>query len=242
MRNPKFLALSRHRVYYLRWPLPKALDPRHRPNTIKVSLRTRDPKRALFLARALSVAAEDLMMAGATDGMILSEMRALMKKHFAERLAEQKEAIDLNGRLSTLALDGLRTGAAIARQDIETGDPILPLNDEDNVRRFIDKHELPVRMNTPASATLGNEIKRAYRDFCEAVLAYDRSLDSYDFTTQPSAPVAVQAVAATAPGISLRELTEAYAAEKLLGRLWAKKTESERRAHIALSASPKFGQ
>jgi hypothetical protein len=127
MRNPKFLALSRHRVYYLRWPLPKALDPRHRPNTIKVSLRTRDPKRAPFLSRTLSIAAENLMMAGTTDGMKLTEIRALMKEHFAGLLAKQKEAIDLNGRLSAETIEGIRWTAAAARQDIETGDPILPL-------------------------------------------------------------------------------------------------------------------
>ena len=73
MHNPKYLALSRHRV------------------------------------------AEALMMDGTTDGMTHAEMRALMKKHFLELLAKRREEIELNGRLSALNIEGLRTWAAIRR-------------------------------------------------------------------------------------------------------------------------------
>ena len=158
MRNPIFLALSRHRVYYLRWPLPQALNPRHRPQTIKVSLRTRNPKRALFLARTLSVAAENLMMAGTTDGMKLTEIRALMKEHFSGPLVRQREKINSGGRLSLLDIAGFRNGADIARQDIDTGHPLFPADDEDLLRRFIAHYELPLQMNTPASAIFGKEL------------------------------------------------------------------------------------
>jgi hypothetical protein len=37
--NPAYLTISRHRLYYFRWPLPPALHPQGRQSTIKVSLR-----------------------------------------------------------------------------------------------------------------------------------------------------------------------------------------------------------
>ncbi|WP_369009155.1 DUF6538 domain-containing protein [Aminobacter carboxidus] len=51
------MQLSRHGVWYLRWPIPKGLHPRCRQSTVKVSLRTRDPKKAL-LSRSISHMAE----------------------------------------------------------------------------------------------------------------------------------------------------------------------------------------
>lgn len=44
LHAPAYLHLSRHRVFYLRWPLPKALQ----PSTVKVSLETAEA--LLFLA------------------------------------------------------------------------------------------------------------------------------------------------------------------------------------------------
>ncbi|WP_173975092.1 hypothetical protein [Magnetospirillum sp. LM-5] len=38
LHAPAYLHVSRHRVFYLRWPLPKALHPQGRPSTVKVSL------------------------------------------------------------------------------------------------------------------------------------------------------------------------------------------------------------
>jgi integrase len=234
MRNPKFLALSRHCVYYFRWPLPKALHPESRSTTIKVSLRTRDPKRALFLARSLTVAAENLMTDGATDGMTLGEIRAVMKKHFTELLIARRERIAANGRLSMPELEALRNSAAIAHQDVAASSPLLPDDDETTLGQFVANYGLPVQLGTPAAVMLARELKRAHRDYCEAVMAYDRSLDTYDFTDEGPATVNVTREAPVALSMPLRELTDSYTADRLRGEAWVKKTEGERAEHIAL--------
>ncbi|HUS52865.1 MAG TPA: DUF6538 domain-containing protein, partial [Thermohalobaculum sp.] len=55
-----YLTLSRHHIYYLRWPLPASLHPRGKAYDIKVSLRTRDQREALRLSRRLAYVAETL--------------------------------------------------------------------------------------------------------------------------------------------------------------------------------------
>lgn len=86
MRNPTFLALSRHRVFY-------ELHPLRRPSSIKVSLQTRDPKFALYLARTLSYAAEQLLSSGTLKGMRYEEIRRVVTQHFAAMLATKKNHI-----------------------------------------------------------------------------------------------------------------------------------------------------
>ncbi|WP_371419717.1 DUF6538 domain-containing protein [Ruegeria sp. THAF33] len=59
MKLYAYLSLSRHGIYYFRWPLPDTKPKPHtRPNTtrrtLRVSLRTRCPKEARTLARRIA--------------------------------------------------------------------------------------------------------------------------------------------------------------------------------------------
>lgn len=60
MGVPTYLTVSRHGIYYLRWPLPQSLHPLGKASDIKVSLRTRDQREALRLSRYLAYVAETL--------------------------------------------------------------------------------------------------------------------------------------------------------------------------------------
>lgn len=51
MQNPTYLMLSRHNIYYFRYPLPR--EQGIKPDYIRMSLGTREPKKALLLAKAL---------------------------------------------------------------------------------------------------------------------------------------------------------------------------------------------
>ena len=53
MHVSSYLYRSRHAVFYFRWPLPRCLHPRGKASTIKVSLRTCEPKVALGRGRHL---------------------------------------------------------------------------------------------------------------------------------------------------------------------------------------------
>ncbi|WP_436003563.1 DUF6538 domain-containing protein [Rhizobium sp. LjRoot30] len=67
--NPAYLVKSRCGVFYLRWPLPKQLHPQKKASTLKLSLQTRDPRKALRLSRSLSQIGERLNEYGIAHGM-----------------------------------------------------------------------------------------------------------------------------------------------------------------------------
>jgi hypothetical protein len=90
MRNPAYLALSRHGIFYFRYPV-------HRGATLKLSLQTRVPSLALKLAGALAVIASDEIDRLAQGHIGIGEPRALMAKHFESSRAKHREQVALRG-------------------------------------------------------------------------------------------------------------------------------------------------
>lgn len=86
MGVPTYLTLSRHGIYYLRWPLPKSLHRQGKAFDIKVSLRTRNQREALRLSRHLAYVAETLTLRAANFEMRYDEIRAVIKRHFKSLL------------------------------------------------------------------------------------------------------------------------------------------------------------
>ena len=54
MYNPSYLFLSRHNIYYFRYPIPCNLHPEGKRSDVKVSLETRNPDEALYISRILT--------------------------------------------------------------------------------------------------------------------------------------------------------------------------------------------
>jgi hypothetical protein len=107
-------------------------------------------------------------------------------------------------------------------------------DDSETINRFIAKYDLQVQPGTAAYTHLCTETKRAYRDYCAAVLDYDRSLDSYEFPSQPMAHPTIQSIAANVSQVSIRELSDLYTKDSNLGGQWVKKTGHEKADHISL--------
>ena len=112
---PSYLAVSRHGIYYFRWPLRVAASLKHRSSSVKVSLLTRDPKEALRLSRALSDSAQQLVHYGTERGMTFEEIRTLLTTHFSQMLAQRKLQIATNGRLTPVETSSLENGLALPR-------------------------------------------------------------------------------------------------------------------------------
>ena len=72
MRNPTYLTVSRHGIFYFRFPL----FPRYGA-VVRFSLQTRDPKEALALARTLGPVAASVLINSKQVDMSLDELRAL---------------------------------------------------------------------------------------------------------------------------------------------------------------------
>jgi hypothetical protein len=232
---PSYLTASRHGVYYFRWPLLAAQHPQRKASTLKLSLRTRDPKEALRLSLILSNLGQHLAAYGVAHGMTYAEIRTLLSSHFSRLLAERKAQIAKDGRLSHFDITSLESGQAFAQDSVREGWPLVPGgNDSDLITRFMDKYELRLQPDTPEYTNLSTELKRAYRDYCSSVLDYDRSLDSYQFAKQTDALSDVQAIVQALPYVSLQQLAVRYTTDSNLGSQWASKTQHEKADHFSL--------
>jgi hypothetical protein len=231
---PSYLAVSRHGIYYFRWPLRLAASIKHRPSSVKVSLLTRDPE-ALRLSRVLSYSAQELVQYGTERGMTFEEIRKLLTTHFSEMLARRKLQIAASGRLTQLDKAALQNGRDFAAEAIQDGTALFPAgNDDDLVNRFMERYALNLQPGADAHTTLRTEIKRAYRDYCSSVLAYDRSLESYQFENEIDSSPGADRSTVGLPYISLQHLIERHTKDSNLGSQWTPKTQHEKNDHFAL--------
>ncbi len=100
MLNPAYLTLSRHNIYYFRFPIPPSLHPQGKARDVKLSLQTRCPQEALRLARSLFIFAEDYLRILATLNMDYEFLRDKLTEYFKDRLEMHKERLSRNGPLS----------------------------------------------------------------------------------------------------------------------------------------------
>ncbi len=129
MLNPSYLILSRHNVYYFRWPLPPTFHEEGRTRFIKLSLRTREPKEALRLANMLAYHADVITKSECVGGMDYIEVKSLLEAYFADLLAEQKRLIDKDGPLSQPRIQRLKRNITYVQDDeaYESGDHFMQM-------------------------------------------------------------------------------------------------------------------
>jgi integrase len=235
LHNPTYILKSRNGVFYLRWPLPREIHPQKLPSDIKVSLQTRDARKALRLSRPMIHIGEQYNNVGIACRMDYQHLRTTLQNHFRELRDQTRQEIDAAGGLSASDRDLYRTSLKIAEQANETDTPLsLTKPDDELLARFIDKYGLDIAKGTDQYDKLERDMKRGYRRFLEDVLAYDAA--AADFYLDP--PVQhIGPSAQTAPiqkGMSLADTIKGYTDEKRDGKNWAFKTESEKLGHLEL--------
>ncbi|MER2519840.1 MAG: DUF6538 domain-containing protein [Bdellovibrionales bacterium] len=99
MYNLHYLTLSRHNIYYLRFPLPPTLHPQGLDREIRLSLRTREPKEALRISRSLLNLGANLTSNPAMALMDFQEIRDVLIDHFKLERERVKERINKFGPL-----------------------------------------------------------------------------------------------------------------------------------------------
>ncbi|WP_187829681.1 site-specific integrase [Labrys sp. KNU-23] len=167
--------------------------------------------------------------------MRYDELRQVLRTHFQQLLEQKRDSINAQGRLSDLDKQAFRNGVDIAQDALQTGGPLNFIeSDDDLLNRFMVRYGLDFDKGSERYRWLAEELKRAYRDHAKAVLDYDSSLDSYDFTLTKEHDVHRLGVVPEVAGMTIAQLAESYSQEKLLGGNWASKTEMEKADHIAL--------
>lgn len=168
--------------------------------------------------------------------MRYDELRALLSEHFKGQLQKKKAEIDAEGRLSLSQrqhIEHLRTSTLKAKAD---GSALALSNVEDDelLRRFIAKFELNISPGTKQYEWLRTEIANSYVSYLGAVVSYDDSLDTYDFTTPHALPPSPKISASKQTGLSIATLAADYRAEKQIGDNWVARTKLEKIDHIKL--------
>ena len=235
MFNPTYLVKSRCGVFYIRWPLPKRLHPQNKASTLKLSLQTRDPRKALRLSRCLSQIGERLNEHGIAYGMRHEELRSILTEHFRQLLDEAKAEMNDTGPLNELDRQIYETSKRVAKQARKTDTPLsLVKSDDDLLARFIQKYGLDIQQESSEYGWLEREMKLSFHGYVKAVLAYDKHLRRYDFENDPNSPTGDMAQTAKAAGMTIAEVAAAYSKERQRGNAWAAKTIMEKADHIKL--------
>jgi site-specific recombinase XerD len=236
MRIPAHLVLSRHRIFYLRWPIPKALHPLQKRSHLKLSLQTRDPQQALQAARALCYLGNLLLEQGSLASMTYAEVKAILTRHFSDFMEKTKAQIAESGPLPSADVDALENSLAAAQSALDHGTSIRwGGSDRDLLTQFIGQYNLSIEPNSPQFSLLRNDLAKAYRAYCHAALEFSRSYETYDFTSLPAAEAFRASISeSSTKGISLEEMAEGYFRDAKKAERWTARTEMERSEHLAL--------
>ncbi|MDX8432853.1 site-specific integrase [Mesorhizobium abyssinicae] len=236
MRNPTYLEISRHRVFYFRWPLIKPCAAGNgTPTSLKISLGTRVGSEALSLSRHLSYVGQALMKQWSASGMRYDEIRAALKKHFQGALERRKSEMAAEGRLRPEKLDALRNGLGLATEAVATGADIIPyMSDDSLIIGFAEKYGFPLTPGSNEFETFKTEMRKAYRDYCKQALAYDQSFESYDFGETATPSASTFAKTASGPRQTLADVSAKFVAEQKKAESWVTRTEQQKRQHLEL--------
>lgn len=234
MRNPAYLCLSRHGIYYIRFPIPRWLHPEGSKTCIRVSLRCREPRIALGLARQLCAGAARVCEEAAAEPMRYEEIRELLQTYFANALASHKEKVLSEGRSSRFVV-------SVYEADVQRRDEIRrtgrrPSEDE----RAIDElglSEILERAGVPnltddLKARVLEEYRNASRSYSKAVLAFESSLDDYDLDRAATKPS--EKSRGTKSTLSVAALAKLFTAYNTKQGLWNASTARERERHFDL--------
>lgn len=234
MYNPAYLSLSRHNIYYFRYPIPAFLHPQGRKTDIRLSLETRCPNEALRLMRNLVYVADSIIQHPAIRDMEFSEIRAVLHHHFKAERDKVKARIAKLGQLQAHEIAIYQSGQERAAKAVIEADYSAVGRDED-LAQIIESQNLSLGTDDPAYAVLRAEYAKAFRDYCASVLEYNSRFDGFQFKTNPQA-LALKQATREGRKKKLTDAIEEYITEKLRYEKWTAITAEGFRAQLDLMA------
>lgn len=242
---PSYILKSRHGVFYFRWPLPKQLHPNGKAETIKLSLQTRDPRKALRLSRSMIQIGERLTDHGIAYGMEYKELRGLLTQHFRDLLTKVTNEIDSKGRLTEQTRQDYQQRLAATQQEIETDTPLsFATGYESLLSGFMTQYNVPFSKTDGQYVWLEQDFKKAVRSFLKTVLEHDASYEDFDLRAPTQTAASVAHNFATAPhsplqqtsvsGITIEELAKRFIRERKLGENWVPTTVMGKEEYLSL--------
>ena len=229
MHAHNYLCLSKHRIYYFRYPIPAFLHQEHKQSHIRLSLETRCPKEALRLYRGLVYLGDSLMSDPVVQQMEYAEVRAALFKHFQQMRDQIKVRINTAGALPYEDMDRYRLDFAEAADAFKKKDYALIATDN-RLDDVILTQNLPIEKGTSDYALLQLEYVRHFRDYSESVLEYNSRFEKVNFKTDP---IILKAQAKQRKDKGLKVCIDEYIQIRIRGG-WDPKTVAARRSIFAV--------
>lgn len=239
MRNPTFLTQSRHGVFYFRWSIPKEAHPYRKRTTVKTSLGTRTPHKALQLSRYLAFISQTVTEQALAENMEYIEMRRLLKSVYARALADKKAKIDSLGRLTVSERQSYQSNLEAAQEALNDGDFIRSQASEDKLLTSFVKQVLkenPVGKLSPDQRPIfREEFRKTYLAYFRELLEYDASFEEMDLSSAP-APTIDHSTTNVKPAATLEAVFQKYIAEgsRKGVQLWTTRVKQEKHDHFDL--------
>ena len=235
--RPTYLRLSRHNVYYFRWPLPAFLLMQGKARHIEVSLGTRIPSEALRLSKRLEYHADRINQKLVTLDMSHADAHKALRAFFTQLLEMEKQNIDLNGALPEDKVRQLRHAVQAIEGHIQGSgthaDEHFDITDAnaDRILALVKKDipDLDVPKGSAAYEKFKADINLPYLSYCKEVLLHNSGLHSYDLSTAKQ-PVTINAT----PSRPLKDAIADFVSERMRGKEWTERTKKDRLAQLEL--------
>jgi integrase len=232
MRIAQHLSLSRHGIYYFRFPIPAVFHPELKRTDIKLSLNTRSLKEALHLSNGLLYLGSYIIKRPEIAQMEYTDIRTIVQRHFSELITKHKQSIQTNGRLTELDKASFRNSIGLSAQEIKEGNYSL-IGKNENINTIIERYSLPITKDTADFKVLQHEFTLGAREYAQTVLSYDESYDGYNFNTIPNIALVVPEKPQEGL-IKISDLIQEYLSYGIRLSQWKDKTVSEKSEKLKL--------
>ena len=177
MYNPCYLILSRHHIYYFRYPIWG--------KRVSVSLRTSCKQEALYLAKILEYHTPEVINRMDMESMNHNDARELLKNYYSELLEKQKEQIRQKGVLRREEREALREEIGLWHEVIDAD--AYDLNDlpkegishvktdssDKGLRKVLDFNKLKIEKTSDDYICLKENYKYAQNTYLQEVLKFN---------------------------------------------------------------------
>ncbi len=237
MLNPSYLILSRHNVYYFRWPLPPIFHEEGRTRFIKLSLRTRDPKEALRLANMLAYHADVITKHECVGGMDYIEVKSLLEAYFADLLAEQKRLIDKDGPFNQRRIQRLRQNITYVQDDeaYEAGERFEAVlgqgKDVSDTSNILNTFDIDLAIESIGYQRVKELFRPAAAAYFQRLIEYSESQKQFNFDApayNAPADTAKPALRFARPEHRLQHIVTKYMKEMQKAQAWGIRAKEER--------------
>ena len=218
-----YLSLSRHGVFYFRWPLPRT-DRDCRPY-IRVSLRTRCAVRAGTLARYFASCGEITRDNKELARLRQDKLRELVRDFFHAQLAQYIEWIGKRG-LASAALEDARAEMHDHEDHLDSQRLTSMYLPVEHFRRKMGVTDENWIDSLPHAIT---EMRKGRRDMLRAVIEAAESPEQYSYSDAPPQPSPAP-VAAPDASARLGDAVEDFMVEH--ARQWPAKTVRQMRSYF----------